>query len=278
MSIKIEQKVVENISLKEILSDDNFNCRGSIIPMDVIELSRSIDKNGLLQPIVIQRYNKQAPYKYRIVSGHRRYLAYRVLGLESIPSLVIDTLSEQDALVLNLAENLKRKSLNIMQEARAIRRLEDQGYSEDLLIAELGMSRGWVQVRRIALKLPPEIQNVIETGLISQEQIRTLGSMKNKDLQFEAVRKIKDSKIKGEVIKLVRPKKNPLQKKQRNRAEIFEMMEIIQTAIGNGLFTRCLAWAAGEISDFELYRDVQTEAEERDIKFEIPKDILMILG
>jgi ParB/RepB/Spo0J family partition protein len=280
MPVTIEQKQVQAVPMEDIFSDDDFNCRGIIPSTDVLDLARSIEKvGGLIQPICLQPYDKHPPAKYRIVAGHRRYAAYKYfIKLPTIPAIVMHELSDDDALILNLTENLKRKSLNIMQEARAVDRLMRRGYNEDALIAELGMSRGWIQVRKIALKLPDEIQSVVETGLLSQEQIRAIGSMKTTAMQYEAVRKIKDSKIRGDTIKLVRPKKNVLQKKKRNPAEIFEMMEHMQNTIGNGLYTRAMARCAGEINDLDLYRDIESEAEERGIQYEIPQDALSILS
>jgi ParB family chromosome partitioning protein len=268
---------VVDLPISEVYSDDEFNSRGAVMPMDVVDLARNIEKVGLAQPICVQPWTSVPGKKYRIVSGHRRYMAFKVLSRDIIPGIIMPNLSEDDALILNLSENLKRKNLNIMQEANAVNRLIKRGYNEDALIQELGTSRGWLQIRFMALKLPERIQEVAAAGMLSQEQIRAISSMKNIDQQFEAVRQIKEKKEKGEAsVPLVR-KKNPFQKKIRNRAEIFEIMEHLQDKVGNGLHTQTIAWAAGEISDLELYQNIKTFAEEKGIEYAIPKEALSAL-
>src|SRR6185436_17782459 len=110
---------IVQIPIKEIFSDSEFNCRGHIIPFDVMELANSIRANGLQQPVVVEPYN-QGVYKYRIVMGHRRTMACHMVPLETVPCIVKKDLSRIQALTMNLVENLDRKDLTVMQEARAI--------------------------------------------------------------------------------------------------------------------------------------------------------------
>lgn len=267
------------IPLEDIYCDDHFNCRGPIPPIDVIPLARSIDAVGLQQPITLQPWDKQPGKKYRILSGHRRFQAFRLLDppRKTIPAIINEKpLSELDCRRLNLEENLKRKDLNILQEALAIKPFQDAGWTQDDMARELLQSKGWVQARTALLKLPEDIQQVAAAGLLTQEHIKQLATMKSRQAQVDAVKKIKDAKLAGDKkkIEVVKKKKDPLAKKKREPSEIIEMIEVIQKVLDYGFHTRCLAWSAGEISDFQLLRDLRDEAAKCGIVYEIPKEIL----
>lgn len=263
--------------MSEIFADPTFNCRGeAVAPIDVVDLARDIESHGLQQPIVVQPYDKYRPeqYKYRIVSGHRRYTAFKVLKREDIPCVINTNLTESQALVLNLTENIHRKDLNILQEAVALERLKLAGMGTSEVSEELGKSTTWVSVRYMLLELPEAIRYAASAGLINQQQIRQLHKIPGVKNQLEAAAKIKNAKIRGEKAPRLnatsQAKRNILKTKQRDRDDIFWMQDHIQDSIGNNFGTRCLAWAAGEISDFELFQDIKEIADSKNIVYAIP--------
>lgn len=263
------QYEVKDLSPKEIYSDDDFNCRGPIAPMDVADLAKSIRDKGLQFPISVQpaadvKGGLPAGYNYRIVAGHRRFKACCILEMKTVPSMIKVGLSEANARLLNLSENLDRKELNILQEARAIEALHNAGIPRDDVARQLGKSSSWVQVRYYLLRMPNEIQEEAAAGMINQFQIKQLYSLASDEARFEAVKKIKDAKMKGEVVpqKLAPRKATSIDvKRRRDRDEMFDMIEIIGKAVGYGLQTRALAWASGEISSKELFDDIKIEAD-----------------
>ncbi len=275
MLVESKLKTYE-IPLIEIYCDNDFNCRGPIPPIDVVDLARSIELNGLQQPITIQPWDKMPGKKYRIVSGHRRFQAHRIIPLVTIPAIIKEGMDELTARKLNLEENIKRKDLNILQEARALKPFCDAGWTQDLMCGQLNQSRGWLQARIALLQLPEEIQQEAAAGYLTQEHIKQLATLKHKELQFEAVKKIKSAKINNEKGRIrVAPKKaNPLAKRVRDRTEGFAMMETIQDVLGNGFHTRCMAWILGEIADIELYRDIKEEAQKQGKNWQIPQSVL----
>jgi hypothetical protein len=112
------------------------------------------------------------------------------------------------------------------------------------------------------LKLPKEIQDEAAAGFLTQEHVRQIASMRDKSKQFEAVKKIKTSKLLGEKRKILvtEKKSKPSTKRRRDREEIFKAMEIIRDIFGNGLTTRFGAWCAGEITDEEFDETIRREA------------------
>lgn len=274
---------VQLIPMKAIFSDPSFNCRGSIAPIDVLDLAKDIRERGLDQPIVLQPWSipGKPDIKYRVVAGHRRHLAFRVNDATEIPAFVRPDLTELSARMLNLQENLHRKQLNIKQEAAALKFFLDyknEGsqrclFTEHELADVFKQSRGWIQVRRDLLNLPEDIQDEAAAGTLTQAQIRQIARIKDKKQQYDLVRKIKEAKQRGEKVTLTSSVTRPediLKPSERDVHEIREMMGLIYDIIGPSLTTRFGAWAAGDIATTALYSDIERHCKENGIKFTMP--------
>ncbi len=271
-----------DIPMDDIYCDDGFNCRGPIVPMDVDDLTRSIEANGLEQAIVIQPWTGRSGKKWRIVSGHRRFTAFLVLRkndpakYSSIRATIKEGLTELQAKKLNLEENLKRKDLNILQEAKALQVYVNATWNAREIAEDLGQPEPWVRTRLSLLKLPELIQAEAEAGFLTQEHIKQLAMMKQTQQQYDAVKRIKESKLAGEKKKIeIKPKKpnDPLKKRKRERHEMFTLINQMKEVIGFGLHTRVLAWAAGEISDLEIHRDIKEAAQKAGKNYVIPAEV-----
>lgn len=269
-----ESIVVELLPVAKIFPDPVFNCRGEIAPLDVIDLAKSIDKDGLQQPIKVRprRNNDPLGYDYVVVSGHRRHKAYQVLKREFIPCIIHENLDEFRARTLNAVENLKREDLNLLQEARTISHFIDAGWTRQEIAEEVGMSPGWVQIRAQLLSMPEEIQVAAAVGHITQNHVRDLYAYrKNPKQQLEIARKIKEKRERQDVKTEIVVKRNKASsKKIRKRSEIFEMIELIIDTSGACFATRALAWAAGEITDYEVHESFKQHCDSLNIKYEIP--------
>jgi len=254
-----------DIPLKEILMDEGLNCRGAIAPIDVQDLVRDISNNGLLSPVIVQRHSGDhfgKKYKYRLIAGFRRFTCHKILNWATIRATVTTSADECDARLINLRENLLRKDLNIMEEAKAVEHLSSFKLTYQQIANELGKSTTWVQMRIKLLELPHEIQQQAAAGVLTQYNIRDISKLPTKEMQFEAVRQIKNAKEKGNRAPIIKKKhsENSLIKRHRKRNEIFCMMDHIQKSIGNNFGTRCLAWASGEISDNSVYQEIRAQA------------------
>ena len=269
---------ITEIGLKNILADAEFNCRGRVTPLEVIDLVKDIEAHGLQQPIVVEKYPHKG-YDYKIISGHRRFTAFQIMGRDTIPSIIKEEMPETEALLLNLGENIHRKDLNILQEAKAIQKLRKSGLTIQEIADDIGKNYSWVQVRLQLLDLHPDIQSAAGAGFINQNHVRELASLPDAKAQLEAAKKIKQAKMSGEKVpQIKKPKKDMFKRKERKKTEIEHMMSHIQDAIGNNFGTRCLAWAGGEISDFDLYRDIKQIADTKLLRYEMPKEAELIEG
>jgi len=252
-----------DIPVSEVHCDEaDFNCRGPITPMEVMDLAESIKQKGLLQPVVVMTYTperqKETGYKYLLIAGYRRFTAMtKILRLTEVACNVQERMTEVDARAINLTENFQRKDLNLLQEAKALEKMFSLGVSEEECGKRVGKSRGWVQTRFNILKLPDDIQNEIAAGIFVQQQVKDLytawiryGSEKT----YEIARMFKDARLKGKgtVLNRFKPKSSAKAKQLRKKREMLHMMDHLSETIGMGLHSRVLAWTAGEISTLDL--------------------------
>jgi ParB family chromosome partitioning protein len=144
------------------------------------ELAQSIRSNGLVQPILLRR----APNgQFQIVAGERRWRAAQRAGLHKINAVVRD-ISDDKLLELALIENIQRQELNPIEEAMAYQRLiHTLGLTQDEVARQVGKERSSIANYLRLLKLPTEIQRMLEDDLISMGHARALLGLESKEEQ-----------------------------------------------------------------------------------------------
>lgn len=273
-----------NIPTDQILSDNEFNCRGDAITAgSVIELAEDIKQLGLLQRIIIQPWEDEFnnKIKYRIVAGHRRYAAMKLLKWQTVPSKILSGLNAEDAEVINISENLKRKDLNILQEARALDRMAARGASIETISKRLDVGRKWVKDRLLLMKLPSDIQQEAAAGIVKATHIEELIRLKkiSVDKMYENVRNIKNQhgrrtiKVKDRKPVGLSNNETTVKRILRPVSEIFKIQELMLNAIGTNLASQALAWAVGEIGVITLLDAIKYEADLLQIPWSIPQHI-----
>lgn len=134
------------------------------------ELAQSIAANGVVQPIVLRKSGTG----YEIVAGERRWRAAQRAGLRKIPA-AIKEVSDDKLLELALIENIQREELNPIEEANAYRKLiETVGLTQEAVAAQVGKERTLIATSLRLLKLPDDIQKLIEEGKLSAGHGRAL--------------------------------------------------------------------------------------------------------
>ena len=135
------------------------------------ELAASIEKHGILQPLIVRR---KGPHQYELIAGERRWRAAQKVGLKKVQAVVSDAAPE-DTLTLALVENLQREDLNPMEEAEAFSRLHnDLGYSQGEIAEAVGKDRTTVANALRLLKLPSKIQEMVLIGELTMGHARAL--------------------------------------------------------------------------------------------------------
>jgi ParB family chromosome partitioning protein len=150
------------------------------------ELAQSITANGIVQPIVVRRRGE----RYEIVAGERRWRAAQRAGLRKIPAAVKEV-SDEKLLELALIENIQREELNPIEEARAFRKLIDTiGLTQEKVAERVGKERSLIATSMRLLKLPGDIQRLIEETKLSAGHGRALLMVDDEAVQKRIARSI----------------------------------------------------------------------------------------
>lgn len=260
------------IPISEIHADDEFNCRIDNKAIDVVDLAKDIKEKGLMQPVVIQNYTPEqvraTGFKYLLLMGYRRLLAHRVNN-ETVIKAIIETepYAIEDAMFRNLSENIHRKDLNILEEARVLEKIDpNEAMTENALAAKINKPRGWVQVRRHLLDLPEAVQEEVIAFNMSHEDIRDMRRIykaTNWDLDalHNAVRKIKDARSQGKRPSNVVARKMNV-KRIRSKNEIYALQDALLDVYDTCPATKALAWASGHISDNDFVQYIREDEED----------------
>ena len=142
------------------------------------ELATSIKQNGIIQPIAV-RPIKGSSEPYQIVAGERRWLAAQKAGLHEIPVTILD-LNDNEVLEVAIVENIQREDLNIVEEAKGYKRLNEEfGYDHDKIANMMSKSRSHVSNTLRLLNLPKDIISMLQDGELTAGQARPLVGLPN---------------------------------------------------------------------------------------------------
>ncbi len=163
-----------------------FQPRRAMAPDRLKELTDSILASGVVQPVVVRRSGD----RYQLVAGERRWRAARAARLESIPAVVRE-ISDEKSLELALTENLLREELSPIEAARAYQVLHERfGHSHEVIAAGLGLDRSTVSNSLRLLKLPVNIQQMIESRELSAGHARAILACSTVESQIQLAEQI----------------------------------------------------------------------------------------
>ena len=153
------------------LTRNKFQPRNYFDEKRIEELSQSIKKNGLIQPIAVRTSNNDT---YEIVAGERRWLAAQKAGLHKVPVIIL-SLNDKQSLELAIIENIQREDLNTIEEAKGYDRLmREFNYNHEKLSDFMGKSRSHISNTLRLLSLPSEVIKLVELGKLKAGQVRPL--------------------------------------------------------------------------------------------------------
>ena len=187
------------------------------------ELSESIRKYGVIQPIVVRPING----KYEIIAGERRYKASVMAGRTTIPAVIVN-LSDRDSEEIALLENVQRQQLSPIEEAVSYKRILDMGYiTQEELAKKLGKSQSTIANKVRLLNLDDEVQEALLENKISERHARSLLRLSNKADQVKMLHRIIDERLTvkqtdNEIVKLKEEKNNQVQTDNNNIESLFD--------------------------------------------------------
>ena len=226
-----KQKVInnQNKALIGSLNRNRYQPRVNFDEKKLDELSQSIKKNGIIQPIAV-RVDRDDLEKYEIIAGERRWLAAQKAGLHEVPIIILD-LDDNEALEVAIIENIQRDDLNTIEEAKAFKRLSDEfGYDHEKIARYMSKSRSHVSNTLRLLTLPDDVIGMIEEGNLTAGQARPLIGLINASAIAEEIVSKKLSARSVEL--LIREKKGPQKVGLKINSNILNEQDKIENVLG----------------------------------------------
>jgi ParB family transcriptional regulator, chromosome partitioning protein len=151
-------------------------------------LADSIRAHGIVQPLLVRRRDDG----YELIAGERRWRAAKLAGISRVP-VVVKEVPDDNLLEIALIENIQRENLNPIEEAQAYRRLlETVGLTQEALASRVGRDRTYITNYIRLLRLPDDVQQLVQEGRLSTGHARTLLALSHVDLQRRLARQIID--------------------------------------------------------------------------------------
>lgn len=181
---------VINIAIEDIIPN-RFQPRLVFDDASLNDLSASIKEHGIIQPLVVRRLGD----KYEIVSGERRYRAAMMAGLTTVPA-ILSNIDDKTSAEVAISENIQRKELNPIEEAKSYQALLSQGFmNKQALAQKIGVPESVLQNKLKLLTLPKEVQDALLNNKISERHARSLLKLKESNEQIIWLKKIIDNKL-----------------------------------------------------------------------------------
>ena len=197
------------------------------------ELSESIKKQGVIQPVTVRKMGYD---KYQLISGERRLRASKLAGLKTIP-VFIRVANDEQMLEMALIENIHRENLNAIEVAISYQRLlEECKLTQDQLSEKVGKDRSTVSNFLRLLKLPAEIQIAIRDGYITMGHARALVNISDKTRQLIILRRIIDEDLSVRQVEMLAREKASAKKPKNVLPESFKVQaETLSKALKMGV-------------------------------------------
>lgn len=197
------------------------------------ELAKSIEQNGVIQPLLVRPVSDGS---YQLIAGERRWRAARMAGLTEVP-VTVREMTDEEASVAALIENLQREDLNSVEEAQGLKSLiENYGFTQEEAADRVGKSRVAVTNTLRLLKLPESVLNLLSEGKLTaghsrallslddeKEMLRIAETAISQELSVRQVEKMVKYALQGE-----KPKPT---KREKKRDKFYDEVEIALTNV-----------------------------------------------
>ena len=207
------------IPIEKIFRDEN-QPRKEFDKEKIDELAQSINKNGLIQPLILTKKDESS---YTLVAGERRWRAAQIANLKILPALLLPTDLDKDE--ISLIENIQRENLKVSEEAQAYQRLIDKNnYTHEELSKIVGKSRSHITNLLRILNLNEYFSNLLNKGIISMGHARALVGKKPEDIDEKLLSQLSVGKAS------VRDIENNSTRQKKNEPNLIqEEMDLSQT-------------------------------------------------
>ena len=179
------EPLIQNVNIDYIIPN-RFQPRLTFDEKSLNELASSIKEHGIIQPLVLRRLGD----KYEIIAGERRYKAAQLAGLTEVPA-IISNIDDNKSAEIALVENVQRRNLNSLEEAKSYKKILDkEGLTQDELAKKIGVSQSTIANKLRLLNLTSEAQDALMNDKISERHARSLLSVIDPEKQKALLNKV----------------------------------------------------------------------------------------
>jgi len=185
-----KNREIMEISIEDIVPN-RFQPRLTFDTDALNELANSIKEHGIIQPLVVRRLQD----KFEIIAGERRYKAASLIGMKKVPCIVMD-LNDNESAEVAVIENIQRKEMTPLEEAKSFKKILDKGYlTQEELAKRMGKSQSSIANKLRLLNLDEVVQDAILEGKISERHARSLLKIENKQEQRNVLSEIINKRL-----------------------------------------------------------------------------------
>lgn len=226
---------IKNVTEVDInlINRDSNQPRKRFDEEEIKNLAQSIKTNGIIQPLIVRKVDNG----YTIIAGERRYRAAKSIHLSTVPIVVREVTSKQ-ILEFALIENIQRKDLNAIEEAKAFKRLqEEHQMTQEAISNSVGKSRVSITNKLRLLNLDPQIQKLIINEKLSEGHGRALLGIENKALRVEVANKAVANKLNVREIEKI-ANATPKKKKEKKPVLNDQEFKFVENELAKKLGTK----------------------------------------
>lgn len=163
--------------------------RSQIPEGKIAEIASSIKStNGVIEPIIVRNVDGG----YQLIAGYLRLLATKQAGMETIEAKIYKDLDDIQATKISIIENVQRQEMNGIDEARMLKTLQDNDWTEERIGIEVGKTKGWVSQRLALLKDVEPIKKAISEGRLTEAHARSLRKITNEKVLEKVIPEVQN--------------------------------------------------------------------------------------
>lgn len=263
----VQQTATNSLQLKQLRAG-KYQPRTKMEQEKLDELADSIAREGIMQPLLVRPLVGQEGF-FEIIAGERRFRAAKIVGLTEVPVLIRDV-SDEQAAIMALIENMQREDLNPLEEARGIRRLIDEfNFTHEQAAESIGRSRSYTSNLLRLINLAEPVQDMLLEGQIDMGHARALLAVSSAEqilLAHQVVAKELSVRETERLVKQFMSQENQSNKsspKERSR-DVVRLEEALSDYLGTKVSIKVNAKQKGQLLiDFHDWEQLNTLLEKQ---------------
>lgn len=227
------EPLIQNVNIDYIIPN-RFQPRLTFDEKTLNELAASIKEHGIIQPLVLRRLGD----KFEIIAGERRYKAAQLAGLTEVPA-IISNIDDNKSAEIALVENVQRRNLNSLEEAKSYKKIIDkEGLTQDELAKKIGVSQSTIANKLRLLNLTSEAQDALMNDKISERHARSLLSVTDPEKQKELLNKVISERLTvRQLDDEIKKESNPVSDTLTSSAPVFDALNEANIPSDNAVIT-----------------------------------------